>query len=54
MAYKYNNKTYQVFINAASGEVQGERPYSMWKILFAVLLGVAVVGGIVLASSANG
>ena len=50
MAYRYGEKTYQVFINAATGEVQGERPYSVWKILFAVLLGVAVVGGIVALS----
>jgi len=46
MAYKYRDKTYQVFINAATGEVQGERPYSVWKILFAVVLAIAVAGGI--------
>jgi DNA-directed RNA polymerase subunit RPC12/RpoP len=46
MAYRYNGKTFQVFINAATGEVQGERPYSVWKILFAVVIGVAVVAGI--------
>ena len=46
MAYKYGDKTYQVFINAASGEVQGERPYSPLKIAFAVLLGALAVGGI--------
>ncbi|MCR9199114.1 MAG: hypothetical protein NXI04_10745 [Planctomycetaceae bacterium] len=46
LAYQYKEKTYQVFINAASGEVQGERPYSVWKILFAVLLAIAAVGGI--------
>ena len=46
LAYKYHDKTYQVFINAATGEVQGERPYSVWKILFAVLLGIAAAGGI--------
>ncbi|MEZ6130876.1 MAG: hypothetical protein R3C59_19575 [Planctomycetaceae bacterium] len=45
LAYRYHQKTYQVFINAATGEVQGERPYSVWKILFAVLLGSLVAGG---------
>lgn len=46
MAYGYRQKTYQIFINAATGEVQGERPYSVWKILFAVLVGLATGGGI--------
>ena len=50
MAYKFQNKTYQVFINAATGEVQGERPYSVWKILFAVILGLAAAGGIYAAT----
>ncbi|MFN9719019.1 MAG: hypothetical protein ACK58L_10020 [Planctomycetota bacterium] len=50
LAYKYHNKTFQIFINAATGEVQGERPYSPWKILFAILLGLALAGGIVALS----
>lgn len=45
LAYSYREKPYQVFINAATGEVQGERPYSMWKIAFAVLGGI-LAGGI--------
>lgn len=48
MAYRFREKSYQVFINAATGEVQGERPWSGWKIAFAVLLAAAVIGGIVL------
>lgn len=44
MAYQFNNKSYQVFINAATGEVQGERPYSAWKIAFAVLCGLITAG----------
>lgn len=50
MAYRFNGKTFQVFINAATGEVQGERPYSVWKILFAVLLGLAAAAGIYAAT----
>lgn len=46
LAYQYKEKTYQVFINAASGEVQGERPYSVWKILFTVLGVVAAIAAI--------
>ena len=53
LAYKYNNKTFQVFINAATGEVQGERPYSVWKILFAILLAILVAGGIFAATQGN-
>jgi predicted RNA-binding Zn-ribbon protein involved in translation (DUF1610 family) len=37
LAYRYHDRPYRVFINAATGEVQGERPYSIIKILFAVL-----------------
>lgn len=36
-AYKYRGKTYRFVINGQSGQVQGERPYSIWKIAFAVL-----------------
>ena len=41
-AYKYAGKSFQFLVNGQTGEVQGERPYSWWKIGFAVL-GVAVV-----------
>jgi hypothetical protein len=34
-------------INGRTGEVQGERPYSGWKIFFAVVAGLAVIGGII-------
>ena len=46
LAYRYNEKSYQVFINAATGEVQGERPWSVWKIMGAVGL-VAAIGGVI-------
>ncbi len=42
MAYRYKEKTYQVFINAGTGEVSGQRPYSWVKILFAVLAALAL------------
>jgi hypothetical protein len=32
---------YQVVVNARTGEVQGERPYSAWKI--AALVGVILL-----------
>lgn len=36
-AYRFNQKVYQVIVNARTGEVQGDRPYSFWKIFFFVL-----------------
>jgi hypothetical protein len=48
LAYRYHDKTYQVIVNASTGEVQGERPYSWMKITLFVLGIAAVVGTIVL------
>ena len=45
-AYKYRGKTYRIAVNGRSGQVAGERPYSAWKIAFAVIA-VAIVAGIV-------
>ena len=51
LAYAHGDKAFQVFINAATGEVQGERPWSVVKITFAVLVGLLVVGtGLVLSN----
>ncbi len=50
LAYRYHDKSYQIFINAVTGEVQGERPYSFWKIFLTVLLAVGVVGTVVAVS----
>ena len=46
LAYKYKNKPYRVVVNAGTGEVQGERPYSWVKITLAVLAALAVAAGI--------
>ena len=43
-AYKYRGKTYRFVVNGRTGKVQGERPYSAWKIAFAVILGLIVAG----------
>lgn len=42
-AYRFRDKVYQVVVNGRTGEVQGERPYSAWKIFFFVLFILAVV-----------
>jgi LSD1 subclass zinc finger protein len=46
-AYRFKGKVYRFMINGRTGEVQGERPYSGWKIFFAVLGGLAVIGTII-------
>lgn len=43
-AYKYGGKSYQFLVNGQTGEVRGERPWSVWKITFAVLAALVVVG----------
>jgi len=50
-AYKYRGETYRFVVNGQSGRVQGERPWSVWKIAFAVSVGifVAVTVGFLLA-----
>ncbi|HOX05529.1 MAG TPA: hypothetical protein PK280_03925 [Planctomycetota bacterium] len=52
-AYRYRDKVYRILVNARTGEVQGERPWSWVKI---TLLALGIAGGIaavisVLASS---
>ncbi len=42
-AYHFQDEVYRVVINARSGEVQGERPYSWVKITFAVIATLLVV-----------
>jgi LSD1 subclass zinc finger protein len=46
-AYRYNNKVYRFTINARTGEVQGERPYSAIKIALLVIAIIGIIVGIV-------
>jgi DNA-directed RNA polymerase subunit RPC12/RpoP len=41
-AYKYNGKSYRFLVNGQTGEVQGERPWSIWKIAFTVIVVAAL------------
>jgi hypothetical protein len=36
-AYRYRDRTYRFIVNARTGQVQGERPYSAFKIALAVI-----------------
>lgn len=52
-AFRYRNKVYRFMINGRTGEVQGERPYSAWKITFFVLTVIAIIAGIVYLVNQN-
>jgi hypothetical protein len=45
-SYRFRDKVYRFVVNARTGEVQGERPWSWVKITFAVLVVAAVAFGI--------
>lgn len=44
-AFSFRGKTYRYVVNGQTGRVQGERPWSPWKIAFAVVCGL-IIGGI--------
>ena len=44
LAYRYNNKVFNVLINGATGEVQGQAPYSWVKITLLILGILAACG----------
>jgi len=46
-SFQWKNKEYHYAINAQSGKIVGERPYSYVKIALAVLFVMSVVGGFV-------
>jgi predicted RNA-binding Zn-ribbon protein involved in translation (DUF1610 family) len=43
-AYRFNGKVYQIVVNGRTGEVQGDRPYSYWKIGCLILFILGVIG----------
>jgi len=52
-SYKFGEKSYRVVVNGQTGKVQGDRPWSVWKIAGAVLL-AAIVAAIVIAIKQGG
>jgi predicted RNA-binding Zn-ribbon protein involved in translation (DUF1610 family) len=46
-AYRYGGKVYRFLVNARTGEVQGERPWSWIKITLASLVAAGIIGGII-------
>ena len=50
LTYRYGDKPFQLAVNAATGEVQGERPYSAFKIILTILfVAGAIAAAIALA-----
>ncbi len=52
-AYRYRGTIYRFLVNARTGEVQGERPWSWVKITLATLAGIAVVACIAFLIAQN-
>jgi DNA-directed RNA polymerase subunit RPC12/RpoP len=52
-AYRFRDQTYRFLVNARTGEVQGERPYSGWKITLFVLMCVTIAAVIALIVAAS-
>ena len=46
-AFRYRGKSYRFVINGRTGQIQGERPYSYWKIGFTAVLGALCLFGLV-------
>lgn len=49
-AYRFRGSVYQIVVNGRTGEVQGERPYSLTKIaltIFAIFVLVLVIGTLI-------
>ena len=45
-AYRFKDKIFRFLVNARTGEVQGERPWSVWKIVLLVLAVLAAAAGV--------
>jgi DNA-directed RNA polymerase subunit RPC12/RpoP len=52
-AYRFRERIFRILINARTGEVQGERPYSAWKIAGAVFAALLIIGLVILVSASS-
>lgn len=53
-AYKYNGNSYRFVVNGQSGRVQGDRPWSAWKIAFAVLAAAVAIAALLWLGQESG
>jgi predicted RNA-binding Zn-ribbon protein involved in translation (DUF1610 family) len=49
LAYRYHDRLYRVFVNAVTGEVQGDRPYS-WRKIIAAAVAVIMIAVTIFAA----
>lgn len=42
-AFRFNGKTYRFIVNGQTGEVQGARPYSVWKIVTIIIFIILLI-----------
>jgi hypothetical protein len=50
-AYRYNDRVYRFLINARTGQIAGQRPYSGWNIAALLVAAALVVLAVVLIAS---
>jgi hypothetical protein len=53
-SYRFRDTVYQVVVNGQSGVIDGDRPWSPWKVAFATIAVVVVIGALVLLADARG
>ncbi|MBX2853644.1 MAG: primosomal protein N' (replication factor Y) - superfamily II helicase, partial [Rhodobacteraceae bacterium] len=53
-AYRYRGDAYRFIVNARTGEVIGERPYSTWKIAAALVTAALVIAGVAYVAGGGG
>ena len=53
VGYTYGSKSFQIVVNGYTGTIAGERPYSVWKILGAVVAGLLALLIVVYVFGAN-
>jgi hypothetical protein len=46
-SYRFGGTAYRVVVNGQSGSIAGDRPFSPWKIGFAILLAVIAIVALV-------
>ena len=49
-AYTYNNKLYRFLVNGQTGKINGKKPVAVWKVVALILVIIAIIAGIVIAT----